>query len=427
MVTKKKFFWLNIVWRHEYFLAIIFLLAFGFFYGWTKEGRPTTGPQLLPAAISGKTIVIDAGHGGFDPGAVGRSGLEEKAITLDVAKRLKRYFSRVGVYVVMTREQDIDYSQSHETGELTKKRRDLLHRVGMANGSKADLLLSIHVNSFPQSIWSGAQCFYDRKEPESKRLAQAIQNALVTRLGPNRRKAKSADYLILKASTMPSVTVEVGFISNPREEEALADPEYREKLAEAIFYGTAEFLTAQASGAAPTSTHSLTGKVYPEMTFPTMDPGMVCLFFAAPNNEDLNFSPEMREIPELAGESRLKKGRVILEELARGPGEGSALLPCLPGGDWVRSLRLEGERAVIDVQAELGTFINGGGASELMAIYSLVNTLALNLDLKEVTILVDGMDCSTLGGHFLFDEPVLPRPDLDPAAEEPEEIIKFRR
>jgi N-acetylmuramoyl-L-alanine amidase len=418
MVSKKKFFWLNIVWRQEYFLAIIFLLCLGFCYGWSRQGRPVDGVQLLPAAISGKTIVLDAGHGGFDPGAVGRSGLEEKVITLDLAKRLKRYLSRAGVYVVMTREADLDYSQSHETGALTKKRRDLLQRVEIANKSKADLLLSIHVNSFPQSIWSGAQCFYDSKEPESKRLAQAIQNALVTRLGPNRRKAKSADYLMLKASAMPSVTVEVGFISNPREEQALADPEYREKLAEAIFYGTVEFLTAKASKVAPTSAHSFSSKVYPDLTFPPLDPGMVCLFFATPNNEDLNFATELREIPELAGESRLKKGRAILAELARGPGAGSALLPCLPGGDWVRSLRLEGERAVLDVHAGLGAFINGGGASELMAIYSLVNTLGVNLDLKEVTVLVDGVDCLTLGGHFLFDEPLSPRPDLESAAEE---------
>jgi len=423
MITKKKLIWLNIVWRHEYLLAIIFLIFLGFFYGWTRQGQLVEAPSLLPSVISGKTVIIDAGHGGADPGAVGRSGLEEKTITLDLAKRLKRYFSRVGVYVVMTRETDIDYSQMPEAGALTKKRRDLLYRVRMANESKADLLLSIHVNSFPQSIWSGAQCFYDSKIPESKVLAEAIQESLVTRLGPNRRKAKSADYLILKATTMPSVTVEVGFISNPREEELLADPEYREKLAEAIFYGTAAYLTRQAQGTAPVAARpagGLTAKVYPELTFPTLDPGMACLYFATPNNEDIKLTPEMRPLPEGDGGNKLKKAQVILEELARGPGEGSALLPCLPGGDWVKSLRMEGERAVIDVCSELGAFINGGGASELLAIYSLVNTLAVNLDLKEVTILVDGVKSATLGGHFLLDEPIRPRPELGPAGTEEE-------
>ena len=417
-ITKKKIFWLNIVWRQEYIIAIILLIILGFFYGWTRWGQPVEAPSLLPSAISGKIIVIDAGHGGTDPGAVGRSGLEEKVITLDLAKRLKRYFSRVGVYVVMIRETDVDYGQMPAAGVLTKKRRDLLHRVQMANESKADLLLSIHVNSFPQSIWSGAQCFYDSKIPESKLLAEAIQDSLVTRLGPNRRKAKSADYLILKATTMPSVTVEVGFISNPREEELLADPEYREKLAEAIFYGTAAYLTQQAHETVSVATNpggesaGLTAKVYPELTFPTVDPGMACLYFATPNNEDLSLTPEIRRLPEGAEGNKEKKGQVILGELARGPGEGSALLPCLPWGDWVKSLRLEGTRGVIDVRSELGTFINGGGASELLAIYSLVNTLAVNLELKEVTTLVDGVKSVTLGGHFLLDGPIRPRPEL---------------
>ncbi len=421
MVTKKKFFWLTIVWRREYLFAIIFLFVCGFFCGLTRRDEPVDAPSLLPSAVAGKTIIIDAGHGGFDPGAVGRSGLEEKTVTLDIAKRLKRYFSRVGVYVIMTREKDIDYSAMPEAGALTKKRRDLLYRVRMANESNADLLISIHVNSFPQSIWSGAQCFYDSELPESKRLAEAIQNSLVTRLGPNRRKAQSADYLILKATKIPSVTVEVGFISNPREEELLADPEYREKLAESIFYGTAVFLTQEARSAAPVATTAgggaggtLTAKVYPELTFPTLEPGTACLYFATPNNEDLSFKPEIRPLPELEEKSKLQKAQVILEELAKGPGEGSVLLPCLPGGNWVHGLRLEGTRAVVDVSSELGTFINGGGASEMMAIYSLVNTLAVNLDLNEVTILVDGVKNATLGGHFLLGEPIKPRPELGP-------------
>ncbi|NLM36876.1 MAG: hypothetical protein GX202_01970, partial [Firmicutes bacterium] len=143
MVTKKKFFWLTIVWRREYLFAIIFLFVCGFFGGLTRRDEPVDAPSLLPSAIAGKTIIIDAGHGGFDPGAVGRSGLEEKMVTLDIAKRLKRYFSRVGVYVIMTREKDMDYSAMPEAGALTKKRRDLLYRVRMANESRADLLISI--------------------------------------------------------------------------------------------------------------------------------------------------------------------------------------------------------------------------------------------------------------------------------------------
>ncbi|HBT15698.1 MAG TPA: hypothetical protein DEB05_01920, partial [Firmicutes bacterium] len=352
MAVNKKFFVLNIVWRKEYLLGALILIVYGFLYGLTSSNKLIKTTNLLPSAISGKTIVIDAGHGGGDPGAIGRTGLKEKDITLDLAKRLKRYFSRVGVYVVMIRELDLDYSGENGTSYLTKKRRDLLHRVKMANDSKADLLLSIHVNSFPQSIWSGAQCFYDSKIPESKLLAESIQRSLVEKLGPNRRKAKSADYMILKATTMPSATVEVGFISNPREEEALVDEGYRERLAEAIFCGTAEYLTQQVTGNHPVFTgKKLTSKVYPDLSFSPLSPGTACLYFAAPNNEDLEFCPEIRELPQLKEEKGLSKGKILLQELLKGPGEGSALLPCLPSGDWIRGFRLMGETAVIDVSS----------------------------------------------------------------------------
>src|SRR5690606_22461815 len=159
--------------------------------------------------------------------------LAEKEITLDIAQRLRRLFSRVGVYVVMTREKDLDYGETGDQSRGTRKSRDLAYRAGIANRSGADLWLSIHVNSFPQSIWSGAQCFYEAGDQESKELAGAIQDELASKLGPNRRRPVAADYLLLKAARMPAVTVEVGFISNPREERMLADAAYREQLAEA--------------------------------------------------------------------------------------------------------------------------------------------------------------------------------------------------
>ncbi len=407
-MKRRSIYIINLVWKREYTYGIIIFILLGFFYGWTA-GRPAVKTtKLLPSAISGKTIVIDAGHGGIDPGAVGRSGLKEKEVTLDIAKRLKRYFSRVGVYVVMTREADLDYSGESGEGKLTKKRRDILHRVKIANESEADLLLSIHVNSFPQSIWSGAQCFYDRKVPESKLLAVAIQKSMAERLGPNRRKAQQADYLLLEETTMPAVTVEVGFISNPREEALLADEEYREKLAEAIFYGTVEYLSALESEARPV----LTGKVYPELTFPPVTPGTVCLYYATPNNEDLMLTPEIREMPTLTKWKPEEKGVLVLAELLKGPGEGSALLPCLPPGEWVRSFRLGGETAVVDIDPALAERIDGGGASEMMALYSLVNTLAINLNLDAVSILVGGEKNATLGGHIFLAEAVKPRPEL---------------
>ena len=99
------------------------------------------------------------------------------------------------------------------------------------------MYISIHANFFPSPQWSGAQTFYDENQPESERLAKAIQAALVERWGPNKRLAKAGNYRVLRDTSMPAALVEVGFLSNPREAELLADPEYQTKVAEAIFVG----------------------------------------------------------------------------------------------------------------------------------------------------------------------------------------------
>lgn len=387
--------------------ALVFLC---FFLGWRLAGKDeafrTTVP--LPGVVTGKTVVIDAGHGGRDPGAVGRSGLAEKEITLDIAQRLRRLFSRVGVYVVMTREKDLDYGETGDQSRGTRKSRDLAYRAGIANRSGADLLLSIHVNSFPQSIWSGAQCFYEAGDQESKELAGAIQDELAAKLGPNRRRPVAADYLLLKAARMPAVTVEVGFISNPREERMLADAAYREQLAEAIFAGAVAYLLRQRerAGSLP-----VIGQEEPVLAGPPpAPPGTARLYFAAPENKGPQLQAEERRLPDRGG-SPSEMARRLLEELFAGPGEKSLLLPVVPPGGWVRELRVNGKTAVVDLEAELAPAVQGGTA-ELLAVYSMVNTLAVNLDLESVTLLVAGEKGRTLGGHLLLGEPLSPRFDL---------------
>ena len=117
------------------------------------------------------------------------------------------------------------------------KRQDLIERAEIANRSQADIFVSIHCNSFPQSIWSGAQTFYYPGREESRILAVAIQTELVRRLGPNRRQANTGDYRVLKEAKMPAVVVEAGFLSNPQEGRLLADADYQKRVADAIFWG----------------------------------------------------------------------------------------------------------------------------------------------------------------------------------------------
>lgn len=198
----------------------------------------------LSSMVSGKKVVIDAGHGGDDPGAKSAAGLREKEINLDVALQLKKYLSRVGVYCVMTRETDRDFFNVPD-GSSFKKRRDLLYRARIANESGADLFISIHGNSFPESIYHGAQVFYDRDDPRSRRLAQAIQNHLVKELGPNHRRPKPGNFRVLTETKMPGVTIEVGFLSNPEEARLLGEPHYRDRIAEAISHGVIAYFSNQ--------------------------------------------------------------------------------------------------------------------------------------------------------------------------------------
>ena len=224
-----------------YLLVIVFCLTMGI---WMLK-EPTIWTNLpLSSMISGKRVVIDAGHGGGDPGAKSQSGLLEKEINLEVALKLKKYLAQVGVYCIMTRESDRDFFNAPSSASF-KKRRDLIYRTRIANESKADLFLSIHANSFPQAIYRGAQTFFNCNDPLSKRLAQAIQYHLIKDLGPNNRRPKPGDFRVLNDTRMPGVTIEIGFLSNPEEAKLLSDPKYRDRVAAAIFHGVVGYFSNQ--------------------------------------------------------------------------------------------------------------------------------------------------------------------------------------
>lgn len=225
-----------------YSFMLVLVIAIGLW--WLGEPAIWTGIPMGDQ-VSGRKVVIDPGHGGGDPGAKSSGGMVEKDLNLDVALRLKKYLSRVGVYCIMIRETDRDYFGAGESFG-SKKRRDLNHRIEMANQSKADVFLSIHANSFPQTIYHGAQTFYNPDNPESKRLAEAIQEQLVSSLGPNHRKAKEGDFRVLELTRMPGIIIEIGFLSNPEEARLLATKQYREQLAEAICFGLIKYFQAQA-------------------------------------------------------------------------------------------------------------------------------------------------------------------------------------
>lgn len=197
-------------------------------------------------SLANHIIVVDAGHGGFDPGAIGPAKTVEKDITLAISQKLTRHLSEAGALVVTTRENDEDLAGEDFSGTLlARKRKDLAARVTKAEESNADIFISIHTNADVSPRWSGAQTFYSGTSEKAKQIAEVIQDELTRSLGNTTRKAKTGDYYLTEQTKMAAVIVEVGFLSNPQEEKLLASPDYQEKVALAIYSGIAQSMLNQ--------------------------------------------------------------------------------------------------------------------------------------------------------------------------------------
>ena len=186
--------------------------------------------------LAGLTIAVDAGHGGYDGGAVGRvSGVPEKGLNLDVAQRVEEMLHEQGADVVMTRTGD--YALCDENPPIRKKLQDMQRRAEIIRINEADMVLSIHMNEYAGRSESGPQVFYREDCPAGRLLAGAIQEAMVAGLQPKKeRPALGGDYYILTLG-IPSVLVECGFLSNKVEEAMLMTEEYRERIAAALVQG----------------------------------------------------------------------------------------------------------------------------------------------------------------------------------------------
>lgn len=194
------------------------------------------------------TIVIDAGHGGFDGGATGVDGIVEKDLNLSIARKLYDLFTVNGFDAVLTRDSDETLEDPSLTTIRKRKNSDIHNRLELAKSYDNCILLSIHQNKFPQSQYFGAQVFYGPKNPQSEALAKITQRRMVEMLQPeNTRQYKPCGdsvYLIYNAP-MPALLIECGFLSNPDDAYKLIDADYQKKIAFAIFSSTAEYLGLQ--------------------------------------------------------------------------------------------------------------------------------------------------------------------------------------
>lgn len=228
--------WLQTGWlRKATWAALIFLMVVATVRA-VEPVRLTSGRNL-----SGRTVVIDPGHGGPDGGAA-VNGIEEKVLTLAVARELGSLLTRAGINVVYTRTDDSDLAGLEGVSLRRRKATDLRRRTEIGNSSGADVFISIHANKFPQSRYRGTQTFYfSGGHPESKRLAELIQ-AELNRLPANRRAAnEGVETYLLKNIRIPVVTVEIGFMSNPEELVLLTQEKHQRALSWGIFTGVCRF------------------------------------------------------------------------------------------------------------------------------------------------------------------------------------------
>lgn len=202
-------------------------------------------PWNLP--LSGKIIYLDPGHGGPDGGAVGKE-LLEKDIALDISLILRDYLQEQGALVLLTREEDRDLASDDTKGYSKRKSEDIRKRVELINESEADVYISIHLNAIPSSRWRGAQTFFEGNYKENEEFAKFIQDELRRNLENTDRKAKpiSGIYL-LKHAKKPGALVEVGFLSNPSEEQLLSQEEYRDKVAASIYKGILRYFSNESN------------------------------------------------------------------------------------------------------------------------------------------------------------------------------------
>lgn len=219
----------------------LWLLGIVAFVSWQAGTLLPAHNQKADAHEEKPVVVIDAGHGGNDPGKVGVGGQLEKDINLSIAKCLKSYLEADDVKVVLTRDSDRGL---YKSGDSQKKTADMRRRCEMIDEARPDLVVSIHQNSYHEEYVSGGQVFYYKTSEKGKHLAEILQKRFDYVLGEgNKRLAKPNDnYYLLLHVKAPIVIVECGFLSNSKEAARLEEEDYQDRLAWTIHMGIMEYL-----------------------------------------------------------------------------------------------------------------------------------------------------------------------------------------
>lgn len=211
-----------------------------------KESSEIASVFHLLDSMEKKCVVIDAGHGGLDPGKVGINGALEKDINLSIALKVKKYLEQQDIRVILTREND---NGLYTEASSNKKQEDLNNRIRMINTANASLAISIHQNSYTSASVEGIQVFYYNGSTNGEYIAKLMQEQLILGMKPNKERAAKADssYYLLKNSSIPMIIVECGFLSHPTEANLLITDSYQEKMAWNIALGILKYFNSDDS------------------------------------------------------------------------------------------------------------------------------------------------------------------------------------
>ncbi|SDI21564.1 N-acetylmuramoyl-L-alanine amidase [Desulfosporosinus hippei DSM 8344] len=351
--------------------------------------------SVFSSNLKDKVIVIDPGHGGADPGAQ-NSGLKEKDINLDISLRLGKVLESKGCKVILTRETDKDYFLPGFVKGRMAKRAELNQRIQIASENNADLFISIHANSFPQRNSYGMETYYHLKSSSGKALAEVIHEQLNQVQPDNKRRAKAGDYYLINQAEMPSVIVEVGFISNARERKLLSSDDYRNQVANAIGTGVEKYFDAYPQGVRenlPTVAQEVP---------PMISENSYKLYFSDDNLDSL--VPEIRHINRSEW-SRLdlsQKTSLVMSKLIQGP-VSSKLSPTIAPTTKLISVTTQNGLATINFSEEIRDDFAGGASGENMTIRSIIWSVTQIPGITGVRILVNGEFGDSIGGHILLD------------------------
>lgn len=238
----KKSIYLSFNLRNFLTLVLVFVLSFSVVLA-VNYASISTVSNIID---TGKTVIIDAGHGGEDGGTQSSAGVLEKDINLDISTKTGNLLRLMGYNIIYTRTDDSLHYPSDAVKQRQKKVSDIHYRMNVMKSYPDALFLSIHQNYFTQSKYHGAQVFYSANSPQSKELAEKLQKSIRELLQPeNDRqiKASDTDIYLLYHAVSPAVMVECGFMSNPGEALRLSDSEYQKQISLAVAAGIEEYIS----------------------------------------------------------------------------------------------------------------------------------------------------------------------------------------